>query len=392
MYDIIIVRNGEISVKKKNKAEFENALVKNIKYRLYKNKEVKIQKENGRVEISLANVDAFEIIKKIDDIFGVVSMSPAMVSDSGYDNLFELIKRLIDFEMDKDKKTSFKLSIRRIDKSFDMQSNQMNIDMGEKVLKEYPNLYVDVKNPKFEIHCEFRKDVNIVYSKKILGEGGMPRGINGRACTLISGGIDSPVATYLMARRGLFIEAVHFHSYPFTNERSKQKVIDLVSHLTAYCGKIRLHLVNLLDIQKEINEKCPEEYMTILSRRFMMRIAQDIANEYECTALITGESLGQVASQTSLGLLATDNVVNTMPVFRPLIAMEKDSIIEVAKKIGTYDISIIKEEDCCTVFLPKKPATKPKMEKVLSSEEKLDIDKLVKSAIEKREILELKIK
>ncbi|MGP1411269.1 MAG: tRNA uracil 4-sulfurtransferase ThiI [Peptoanaerobacter stomatis] len=392
MYDIIIVRNGEISLKKKNKAEFENALVKNIKYRLYKNKEIKIKKENGRVEISLGNTDTFEIIKKIDDIFGVVSMSPAMVSDSGYDNLFKLIKRLVDFEIDKDKKTSFKLSIRRIDKSFDMQSNQMNIDMGEKVLREYPNLYVDVKNPEFEIHCEFRKGVNIVYSKKILGEGGMPRGINGRACTLISGGIDSPVATYLMARRGLFIEAVHFHSYPFTNERSKQKVIDLVSHLTAYCGKIRLHLVNLLDIQKEINEKCPEEYMTILSRRFMMRIAQDIANEYECTALITGESLGQVASQTSLGLLATDNVVNTMPVFRPLIAMEKDSIIEVAKKIGTYDISIIKEEDCCTVFLPKKPATKPKVGKVISSEEKLDIDKLVKSAIEKREILELKIK
>ena len=392
MYDIIIVRNGEISLKKKNKAEFENALVKNIKYRLYKNKEIKIKKENGRVEISLGNTDTFEIIKKIDDIFGVVSMSPAMVSDSGYDNLFKLIKRLVDFEIDKDKKTSFKLSIRRIDKSFDMQSNQMNIDMGEKVLREYPNLYVDVKNPEFEIHCEFRKDVNIVYSKKILGEGGMPRGINGRACTLISGGIDSPVATYLMARRGLFIEAVHFHSYPFTNERSKQKVIDLVSHLTAYCGKIRLHLVNLLDIQKEINEKCPEEYMTILSRRFMMRIAQDIANEYECTALITGESLGQVASQTSLGLLATDNVVNTMPVFRPLIAMEKDNIIEIAKKIGTYDISIIKEEDCCTVFLPKKPATKPKMGKVISSEEKLDIDKLVKSAIEKREILELKIK
>ncbi len=392
MYDIIIVRNGEISLKKKNKAEFENALVKNIKYRLYKNKEIKIKKENGRVEVSLGNTDTFEIIKKIDDIFGVVSMSPAMVSDSGYDNLFKLIKRLVDFEIDKDKKTSFKLSIRRIDKSFDMQSNQMNIDMGEKVLREYPNLYVDVKNPEFEIHCEFRKDVNIVYSKKILGEGGMPRGINGRACTLISGGIDSPVATYLMARRGLFIEAVHFHSYPFTNERSKQKVIDLISHLTAYCGKIRLHLVNLLNIQKEINEKCPEEYMTILSRRFMMRIAQDIANEYECTALITGESLGQVASQTSLGLLATDNVVNTMPVFRPLIAMEKDNIIEIAKKIGTYDISIIKEEDCCTVFLPKKPATKPKMGKVISSEEKLDIDKLVKSAIEKRKILELKIK
>lgn len=392
MYDRIIVRNGEISIKKKNKAEFENALVKNLKYRLYNNKDIKVQKENGRVEISLKNSDAFEVINKIDDIFGVVSMSPAIISENGYDNLFMLIKKLIDIEVEKDKKTSFKLSIKRIDKSFDMQSNQMNIDMGEKILNDYPNLYVDVNNPDIIIYCEFRKDVNIVYSKKIKGAGGMPRGINGRACTLISGGIDSPVATYLMARRGLFIEAVHFHSYPFTNERSKQKVIDITKHLTSYCGKIRLHLVNLLDIQKEINEKCKEEYMTILSRRFMMRIAQEIANKYECTALITGESLGQVASQTSLGLLATDGVVNTMPVFRPLIAMEKDAIIDIAKKVGTYDISIIPEEDCCTVFLPKKPATKPKIEKILDDEMKLDIENLVKSAIEKREILELSMK
>lgn len=389
MYNIIIVRNGEISVKKKNKADFENALVKNIRNRLYKNKDLKTVKANGRVEIKLNGNDAFETMRNIQDIFGVVSMSPAITMQNGYDNLLLAVQKLIDLEIETDKKTSFKMNIRRIDKSFDMQSNQMNIDIGEKVLKLYPNLYVDVNNPQYMIYCEFRKDFNIVYSKKISGEGGMPRGINGRACTLISGGIDSPVATYLMARRGLFIEAVHFHSYPFTNERSRQKVIDLVTHLTSYCGKIRLHLVNLLEIQKEINEKCPQEYMTILSRRFMMRIAQDIANKYECTALVTGESLGQVASQTALGLLATDNVVDTMPVFRPLIAMEKPAIIEISKKIGTYETSIIKEEDCCTVFLPKKPATKPKLDKILIYEQELDVKALVESAIEKRDILEL---
>lgn len=392
MYDIVIVRNGEISIKKKNKVDFENALVKNIKYRIHKNKNLKVQKNNGRVEIGLNGENAMDTIESIKDLFGVVSLSPAIVRESGYDNLFDAIKYLVENEMPKYEKTSFKLNIKRIDKSFPMQSTQMNIDMGEKVLNQFPNLYVDVIEPKYEIYCEFRKDVNIVYTQKIRGEGGMPRGINGRGCVLISGGIDSPVATYLMARRGLFIEAVHFHSYPFTNERSREKVIDLVTHLTSYCGRIRLHLVNLLDIQKELNEKCPEEYMTILSRRFMMRIAQDIANEYECTSLITGESLGQVASQTSLGLLATDNVVDTMPVFRPLIAMEKEQIIDIAKKIGTYETSIIKEEDCCTVFLPKRPSTQPKLEKIKKYEQVLDVDTMVKSAIDKREVMEIKIR
>lgn len=392
MYDIVIIRNGEISIKKKNKVDFENALVKNLKYRLHKNKDLKVQKVNGRVEISLNKQDAIDTINKVKDIFGVVSLSPAIVEENGYEKLFLGIKRIIDLEIPQNKKSSFKLNIKRIDKSFDMKSTQMNIDMGERVLKEYDNLYVDVLNPEFEIYCEFRKDVNIIYTQKIRGEGGMPRGINGRGCVLISGGIDSPVATYLMARRGLFIEAVHFHSYPFTNERSKQKVIDLVTHLTNYCGRIRLHLVNLLDIQKEINEKCPEEYMTILSRRFMMRIAQNIANEYECTSLITGESLGQVASQTSLGLLATDNVVTTMPVFRPLIAMDKEYIINIAKKIGTYETSIIKEEDCCTVFLPKKPSTQPKLEKIMNYEKMLNVDNMVNIAIQKSEIMEIKIR
>lgn len=392
MYNIVIVRNGEISLKKKNKAEFENALVKNIKRRLSENNDLKVIKSNGRVEIKLNDFDAFETMNKISDIFGVVSMSPAITVQSGYENLFMAVKNLIDLEIGKEIRASFKMNIRRIDKSFDMKSTQMNVDIGDKVLNEYPNLYVDINNPEYMIHCEFRKYENIVFCKKIIGEGGMPRGINGRACTLISGGIDSPVATYLMARRGLFIEAVHFHSYPFTNERSKQKVIDIVTHLTNYCGKIRLHLVNLLDIQKEINEKCPQEYMTILSRRFMMRIAQEIATGYECTSLITGESLGQVASQTALGLLATDNAVTKMPVFRPLIAMEKTNIIDIAKKIGTYETSIIKEEDCCTVFLPKNPATKPKLEKILQYEENLDVKNLVDYAIQKKEVLELKSK
>ena len=392
MYDILIVRNGEISIKKRNKADFENALVKNIKYRIFKNKALKVQKANGRIEILLNGQDEDMVMDEIKDLFGVVSLSPAKVSSSGYDNLILTVKELVDMEIGRDRKASFKISVKRIDKSFDMKSTEMSRDIGAKILKSYDNLHVDVVNPQFEIHCEFRKNENIVYCKKVVGEGGMPKGINGRSCVLISGGIDSPVATYLMARRGLFIEAVHFHSYPFTNERSRQKVIDLVTHLTSYCGRIRLHLVNLLDIQKEINEKCPSEYMTILSRRFMMRIAQIIANEYECTSLITGESLGQVASQTSLGLLATDNVVTTMPVFRPLIAMEKTQIIDIAKKIGTYDTSIIKEEDCCTVFLPKNPATQPKLDKIFNYEENLNIDEMVRDAIEKREIMELKIK
>ncbi|MBS6063332.1 tRNA uracil 4-sulfurtransferase ThiI [Criibacterium bergeronii] len=389
MYDKLIVRNGEISIKKKNKFEFVNALMRNLRAATKNMQGVKVTKNNNRIELNLADgVDYKEVISKIKNIFGVVTISPAMSGDSGYDNLIELVKELVRLKYEQKPFKTFKVTTKRIDKSIAMTSMQMNADLGEKILAEFENLDVDVNNPDVIIHIEFRERQNIVFTEKIESEGGLPRGINGKTCVLLSGGIDSPVATYLMARRGLFVEAVHFHSYPFTSEKGKEKVLELVKILTGYCGNIRVHLVNLLPIQQEINEKCNTEYMTILSRRFMMRIAQEIALSYGALSLVTGESLGQVASQTSEGLICSDAVVDKLPVFRPLIATDKQGIIDIARQINTYETSIIQEEDCCTVFLPKNPATKPKKEKCEKNEARLDVQRLVQEAIDNREIIE----
>ncbi len=389
MYDKLIVRNGEISIKKKNKFEFVNALMRNLRAATKNMQGVKVTKNNNRIELNLADgVDYKEVISKIKNIFGVVTISPAMSGDSGYDNLIELVKELVRLKYEQKPFKTFKVTTKRIDKSIAMTSMQMNADLGEKILAEFENLDVDVNNPDVIIHIEFRESQNIVFTEKIESEGGLPRGINGKTCVLLSGGIDSPVATYLMARRGLFVEAVHFHSYPFTSEKGKEKVLELVKILTGYCGNIRVHLVNLLPIQQEINEKCNTEYMTILSRRFMMRIAQEIALSYGALSLVTGESLGQVASQTSEGLICSDAVVDKLPVFRPLIATDKQGIIDIARQINTYETSIIQEEDCCTVFLPKNPATKPKKEKCEKNEARLDVQRLVQEAIDNREIIE----
>lgn len=389
MYDKLIVRNGEISIKKKNKFEFVNALMRNLRAATKNMEGVKVTKNNNRIELNLADgVDYKEVISKIKNIFGVVTISPAMSGDSGYDNLIELVKELVRLKYEQKPFKTFKVTTKRIDKSIAMTSMQMNADLGEKILAEFENLDVDVNNPDVIIHIEFRERQNIVFTEKIESEGGLPRGINGKTCVLLSGGIDSPVATYLMARRGLFVEAVHFHSYPFTSEKGKEKVLELVKILTGYCGNIRVHLVNLLPIQQEINEKCNTEYMTILSRRFMMRIAQEIALSYGALSLVTGESLGQVASQTSEGLICSDAVVDKLPVFRPLIATDKQGIIDIARQINTYETSIIQEEDCCTVFLPKNPATKPKKEKCEKNEARLDVQRLVQEAIDNREIIE----
>lgn len=389
MYDKLIVRNGEISIKKKNKFEFVNALMRNLRAATKNMEGVKVTKNNNRIELNLADgVDYKEVISKIKNIFGVVTISPAMSGDSGYDNLIELVKELVRLKYEQKPFKTFKVTTKRIDKSIAMTSMQMNADLGEKILAEFENLDVDVNNPDVIIHIEFRERQNIVFTEKIESEGGLPRGINGKTCVLLSGGIDSPVATYLMARRGLFVEAVHFHSYPFTSEKGKENVLELVKILTGYCGNIRVHLVNLLPIQQEINEKCNTEYMTILSRRFMMRIAQEIALSYGALSLVTGESLGQVASQTSEGLICSDAVVDKLPVFRPLIATDKQGIIDIARQINTYETSIIQEEDCCTVFLPKNPATKPKKEKCEKNEARLDVQRLVQEAIDNREIIE----
>ena len=391
MYDILIIRNGEVAIKGLNRPVFENKLIKNIEYTLYQFKSVKVKKGDGRIYVHLNGEDSNQIIKKIKNVFGVVSISPAIVTESGYENLKEGIKKLVDEKTKDSKLMTFKVNAKRLDKRFPMKSPEMSIDLGGYVLKTFPQRFkVDVVNPDLNITAELRADSNIIFADKIKGVGGLPRGINGKGCILLSGGIDSPVAAYLMSKRGLYIEAVHFHSFPFTSEKSQEKIMDLARTLLPYTGQIKIHMVNLLEIQQSIAENCPEELMTILSRRFMMAIAERIATETECNCLITGESMGQVASQTAEGLLATNNAVKLLPVFRPLISYDKEDIITLAKEIDTFDVSIIPEEDCCTVFLPMRPATKPKLEKILKAEENLNIEMLINNAIDSRVIKEMK--
>ena len=276
------------------------------------------------------------------------------------------------------------MEAKRADKTFPVESPEIAKRVGGAVLKHCRVLKVDVHHPDCVLYVNVRHGYTYIYADKIKGFGGLPLGTNGKGLVLLSGGIDSPVAAWMMAKRGMVIEAVHFHSYPYTSERAQEKVFDLVRILASYCGRIRVHSVNLLEIQEAIGEKCPEDEMTILSRRFMMMIAQRVAEENGCDMLITGENIGQVASQTAQGLVVTDNAVS-MPVMRPLIAMDKVDIMDLAQKIGTYETSIQPFEDCCTVFLPKHPVTKPRLENILKSESLLDREALIEAALETKE-------
>ena len=331
-----------------------------------------------------------QVIEKVRNVFGVVTLSPAIKAEKGYEKLKEMCLEVFEDAIANGEYKTFKMDVKRQNKSFHMTSPEMTKDIAGYILSKHGDkIGVDVFKPELTVYAEFRDNLNIVYARKIDGAGGMPVGINGKVATLLSGGIDSPVATYLASKRGLEIEAVHFHSFPFTSEKSMQKVEQLAKIVSLYTGSIKIHMVNLLPVQKEIAEKCPEELMTILSRRFMMRIAERIANQTGCGALVTGESIGQVASQTIEGLTATNDVVRTMPVIRPLISFDKEDIIKIARNIETFETSIIPEEDCCTVFLPKRPATKPKLEKIYKAEEALDIEKLVSEAIENSTVVDV---
>lgn len=391
MADILIIRNGEISIKGQNRRMFEKRLIDQLKLVLREHRALSVKRSDGRIHIDLGGEQPQNIIDKVKEVFGVVSFSPAFRCEGGYEELKESLVHLVGRELADGEKKTFKVHVKRQDKSFPKQSPQMSRELGGVLLRAFDgSLSVDVVDPQLFITVEFKKEESLVFWDKIKGPGGLPVGINGKSCILLSGGIDSPVAAYLMSKRGLYIDAVHFHSFPFTNERSQDKVMDLAAKLAPYTGKIRVHMVNLLPIQQEISANCKEEFMTILSRRFMMSIAERIALENGCNGLITGESLGQVASQTAEGLLATNDAVETLPVFRPLIAFDKEDIIDTAKRIGTYEISIVPEEDCCTVFLPKNPATKPRLEKVLAEERKLERENLIREAIEKSEIREVR--
>lgn len=383
MFNTIIIRNGEIAIKGANRVNFEKRLMTNIKSALFGLQGYKVHKGDGRVYIDADPEIMQEVIDRVKNVFGVVSLSPAIEFEGGYEELKKKAKELYEYMNEREDFGSFKVEVKRNNKNFPMKSPEMVKDLAGYILANVEKgLKVDVHHPDLLISAELREDKNILYTNKIKGIGGLPVGINGRVMTLLSGGIDSPVATYMASKRGLQINAVHFHSFPFTSEKSIQKVEELAHIVSKYTGKIAIYKVNLLPTQQEINEKCPEEYMTILSRRFMMRIAERLAVDSGCTALVTGESIGQVASQTIEGLTATNDAVEILPVLRPLISFDKEDIIHVAKEIGTFETSIIPEEDCCTVFLPKKPATKPKLEKIYASESHLNVEELVQAAID----------
>ncbi|MFR3498072.1 MAG: tRNA uracil 4-sulfurtransferase ThiI [Paraclostridium bifermentans] len=387
MYNIAIVKYGEIGVKGKNRYIFENKLIKNVKNMLAHIGKFNVYKEYGRIYVDLGEYaeDYEEVLEEIKKVFGVVGVCPGIRAEKDYDKLKELALQLLEEKIEAGS-GSFKVTSRRGDKSLELTSQEMSKDIaGFLVYNVKDRIKVDVRNPETTIHCEYRQNHVMVYSDTVPGYGGLPVGTNGRAMSLLSGGIDSPVASWMVAKRGVEIEAIHFHSYPFTSEKSQEKVRDLAQILAKYCGKVRLHKVNILEIQKAIGVSCKEEEMTIISRRFMMKIAQRVGEMRFCDALVTGESIGQVASQTIQGLTCTNASVS-LPVFRPLIAMDKSEIIKIAQKIGTFETSVIPEEDCCTVFSPKSPVTKPKLDRIEKSESSLDAEKLIQDAIDNMEV------
>ena len=383
MFKTFLIKYGEIAIKGKNRHLFEDALVRQIRHALKKcDGEFSVYKEQGRIY-----VDCEETVGHLQHVFGIVGICPVMqVEDHGIEELGDSVIEFLTNVYDIDAQT-FKVNTRRANKQYPIESMEVNAILGGRILDAFPNMKVDVHHPEILIHVELRESGKIfIYSKIIPGPGGMPVGTNGKAMLLLSGGIDSPVAGYMICKRGVKLDATYFHAPPYTSERAKQKVIDLAKKLTPYAGPINLHIVNFTDIQLYIYDKCPHDELTIIMRRYMMRIAEHFANETKSLALVTGESIGQVASQTMQSLAAT-NEVCSMPVFRPLIGFDKQEIIDVAEKIDTYETSILPFEDCCTIFVAKHPVTKPNLHIIQASEKKLSekIDELVKTAIETTE-------
>ena len=390
MYRAFLIKYGEIGVKGKNRYVFEDMLVKQIRFALNPvDGEFEVRKEQGRIyaEVISDEYDYDETVAALKNVFGIVAFCPVvLVDDEGFDKLAEDVVRYLKAAYQKTDFT-FKVNARRARKNYPMNSMEINAALGEKILDALPETKVDVHNPEVMVSIEVRNQINI-YSTEIPGPGGMPVGTNGKAMLLLSGGIDSPVAGYMICKRGVKLDATYFHAPPYTSERAKQKVVDLARKLTPYAGPINLHVVNFTDIQLYIYEKCPHDELTIIMRRYMMRIAEHFAKETGSLALVTGESIGQVASQTMQSLAAT-NAVCEMPVFRPLIGFDKQEIIDISEKIDTYETSILPYEDCCTIFVAKHPVTKPNIHIIEASERKLDekIDELVKTAIETTETI-----
>lgn len=382
MEELILVRYGEVALKGGNRSFFINRLVRNIGKSL-NGIQHSIIKDRGRilVEIPGGPNQLQEAVKRLKKVFGIVSLSRVVKVEKDLDKIKQRALEMVESQQ----AATFKVESRRADKAFPVKSPEICRQVGAYILEKSDNTRVDVHNPDLLINIEIR-DEAYIFAGFEKGSGGLPTGTGGRGLLLLSGGIDSPVAGWMVAKRGVELEAVHFHSFPFTSERAKQKVIDLAEVLAVYTGGIKLHMVSLTDIQGSINRNCPAEQSTILIRRFMMRIAEKIAAETKALALVTGESLGQVASQTLESIYVTDSSVD-LPVFRPLLGMDKVEIIDRARGIDTYELSILPYEDCCTIFLSEHPETKPRLEKILQSESHLEAEPLISQAVESREIL-----
>ena len=389
MDKIILVRYEEIFLKGLNKHIFENKLIKNIKQKLESLGNTKITKSQSRIYIESpdADFDIKEAIFILTKIFGIASVSPVIRIKSDYEMIKKTSLSMVGELIERKSHKTFKVETKRGNKSFPMNSPQICADLGGYILSNFPQLKVDVHNPDFILYVEIRENTYL-YSEIIPSVKGLPTGTGGLATLLLSGGIDSPVAGWMVAKRGVELEAVYFHSYPYTSDRAKDKVIKLAEYLAEYCMNITLHVVPFTEIQTAINEKCPHEYITIIMRRYMMMIAEKIAEKSGSLALVTGEAIGQVASQTMESMLVTENAVS-LPVYRPLIGMDKNEVIDIAKRIGTFETSILPYEDCCTVFVAKHPVIKPSLQKTLEYEKVLNTENLINNALIKTEVIRL---
>lgn len=381
---VLSISFGEIALKGKNRKYFVDKLISRIKDAIKDFSYERIYREQGKVYVETSEKDFRPIIDRLRKVFGIVYISPCIRVEKDMEAIEKAVIKIVEEKLSKSPVKTFKVKTSRVDKSFPIKSPEVSRRMGGVVLKNVDGIKVDLHNPDIYLFIDIKEEA-YVYIDRIKGYGGLPVGTNGKGLLLLSGGIDSPVAGFLMAKRGLEISGIHYHSYPFTSERAEEKVKTLARILSSYTGRMKLYSVNILEIQKEINAKCPEDEMTILSRRFMMRIAEKIAQRDNIDVLITGESLGQVASQTVQGLTVTNAAVD-MPILRPLVGFDKVDIIDIAKEIETYETSILPYDDCCTLFLPKHPVTKPRLSDIERSEESLQIDKLVNEAIENMKV------
>lgn len=384
-WEKILVRYGELSTKGKNRKQFINHLRNNIKFSFVDLPNIKVHAERDRMFLTSSDDEEIqELIKRLPKIFGIQSFSPVASCTQEIEDIQKTALEIME-SLDTEDKT-FRVTVKRTDKRFSMDTYELQTTVASNVLRNYPSLKVQMKKPEIDLRIEVLTDAVYMMAQVIPGAGGMPLGSNGRSLLMLSGGIDSPVAGYMLMKRGVRLDAIHFHSPPFTSERSKEKVMDLANQLSHFGATVRLHVIPFTEIQQSIQAQIPDNVSMTTTRRIMMKIADQVRLEIGALGIVTGESLGQVASQTLESLTAI-NAVTSTPIFRPLISMDKLDIIDIAREIGTYDTSILPYEDCCTIFTPSCPKTKPKLEKVEFYESFKDFDELIKEAVENREVI-----